>query len=39
MKKKSFLELLKTYTPKEINEIIENKGKKPKLIRPIHYCK
>jgi len=37
LKKDNFIERLKNITPEQINKIIEDKGKKPKKIRPIIF--
>ena len=34
VKKKNFIELLSKMTPEDINNLIKEKGKKPKLIKP-----
>lgn len=39
MKKSSFLELLLSVSPEEINRIIKEKGKEPKLVRGVIYDK
>lgn len=39
MKKSSFLELLLSVSPEEINKIIKEKGKEPKLVRGVIYEK
>lgn len=39
MKKSKFLELLLSVTPEEINKIIKEKGKEPKLVRGVIYDK
>ena len=35
MKKESFLELISRLKPDEINKLIQEKGKPPKMINPI----
>lgn len=37
MKKSDFLKLLLSVSPEQINKIIKEKGKEPKLIRGIIY--
>jgi hypothetical protein len=37
MDKKTFLDIVTNYDPKEINDLIKAKGKKPKLICPVLY--
>ena len=37
MKKSDFLKLLLSVTPEEINKIIKEKGKEPKLVRGVIY--
>ena len=39
MNKSSFLELLLSVSPEEINKIIKEKGKEPKLVRGVIYEK
>ena len=39
MKKSDFLKLLLSVTPEEINKIIKEKGKEPKLVRGVLYEK
>lgn len=39
MKKESFIEILKSCTPEDINEIIKEKGKEPKLTKAIIFIK
>lgn len=39
MKKSEFLELLLSLSPEEINKIIQEKGKEPKLVRGVIYIK
>lgn len=39
MKKSDFLKLLLSMTPEEINKIIKEKGKEPKLVRGVIYEK
>lgn len=33
--KKNFIDLISVYDPKEINDLIKSKGKKPKIFNPI----
>ena len=37
MKKSDFLELLLSISPEEINKLIQEKGKEPKLVRGVIY--
>ena len=37
MKKSDFLKLLLSVSPEDINKIIKEKGKKPKLVRGVIY--
>lgn len=37
MKKSDFLKILLSVSPEEINKIIQEKGKEPKLVRGIIY--
>ena len=37
MKKSDFLRILLSATPEEINKIIQEKGKEPKLVRGVIY--
>ena len=37
MKKSDFLKILLSVSPEEINRIIQEKGKEPKLVRGIIY--
>ena len=37
MKKTDFLKLLLSVSPEEINKIIKEKGKEPKLVRGVIY--
>jgi hypothetical protein len=37
MKKSDFLKLLLTVSPEQINRIIKEKGKEPKLVRGVIY--
>lgn len=37
MKKSDFLKLLLSVSPEEINKIIKEKGKEPKLVRGVIY--
>lgn len=39
MKKSDFLEVLLSISPEEINKIIKEKGKEPKLVRGVIYDK
>ena len=39
MKKSDFLKLLLSVSPEEINKIIKEKGKEPKLVRGVLYEK
>lgn len=39
MQKESFLDMLKALSIEDINRIIEQKGKKPKLIKIMHVVK
>ena len=39
MKKSDFLELLLSISPEEINKLIQEKGKEPKLVRGVIYDK
>lgn len=39
MKKENFLDMLRALSREEINTLIEQKGKKPKLIKIMHVCK
>lgn len=39
MKKSDFLNLLLSITPEQINTIIREKGKEPKLVRGVIYDK
>ena len=39
MKKTDFLQLLLSVSPEDINRIIQEKGKEPKLIRGVIYDK
>ena len=32
---KNFIDLISVYDPKEINDLIKSKGKKPKIFNPI----
>lgn len=33
--KKNFIDLISNYDPKEINDLIKSKGKKPKIFNPV----
>ena len=37
MKKSDFLKVLLSFSPEKINEIIQEKGKEPKLVRGVIY--
>lgn len=39
MKKSDFLKLLLSTSPEQINKIIQDKGKEPKLVRGVIYDK
>ena len=39
MKKSNFLKLLLSVSPEEINRLIKEKGKEPKLVRGVIYDK
>ena len=39
MKKSDFLELLISLSPEDINKLIKEKGKEPKLVRGVIYDK
>lgn len=39
MKKSDFLKLLLSVTPEQLNKIIKEKGKEPKLVRGVIYDK
>ena len=39
MNKDTFLKTLKNITPEEIEKIIKEKGKEPKIIKPISFIK
>lgn len=39
MKKSDFLNVLLSLTPEEINKLIKEKGKEPKLVRGVIYDK
>lgn len=39
MKKSDFLELLISLSPEDINRLIKDKGKEPKLVRGVIYDK
>ena len=39
MKKSDFLKLLLSVSPEQINKIIKEKGKEPKLVRGVIYDK
>lgn len=39
MKKSDFLELLISLSPEQINKLIQEKGKEPKLVRGVIYDK
>lgn len=39
MKKENFIELIASLTPQQLNELIAQKGKEPKLIKPVVFIK